>query len=166
MNDTDPLAQLKDIHLPEPLALWIPAIGWWLLALVILITSYWALQKTLQILINRRYRKIALQELASLHQLKNTTDLLGTLNHLLKRTAITAFGRQACASLTNEQWLTFLDMTMPLKSDSFTEGSGKILAEGQYQSHCDYDADALLALSISWIKTHSHASLTKERSNV
>ena len=37
MNPQDPLAQLRDIHLPEPVSWWPPAPGWWLLAVLVLI---------------------------------------------------------------------------------------------------------------------------------
>lgn len=33
----DPLAQLRDIHLPAPIGWWPPAPGWWILALVLLV---------------------------------------------------------------------------------------------------------------------------------
>ena len=32
MEQNDPLAQLRDIHLPPPVDPGLPAIGWWLLA--------------------------------------------------------------------------------------------------------------------------------------
>ena len=36
MNNPDPLAQLRDIHLPDPISGWPPGPGWWLLALLLL----------------------------------------------------------------------------------------------------------------------------------
>jgi hypothetical protein len=35
MNTTDPLAQLRDIQLPEPVGLWPLAWGWWALLLLV-----------------------------------------------------------------------------------------------------------------------------------
>ena len=36
MNTPDPLAQLRDIHLPEPVSWWPPALGWWLVAMTVM----------------------------------------------------------------------------------------------------------------------------------
>ena len=41
MNEQDPLANLRDIYLPEPITAWPPAIGWWALILLgLLLLSY------------------------------------------------------------------------------------------------------------------------------
>ncbi|MFB0988929.1 MAG: DUF4381 domain-containing protein, partial [Gammaproteobacteria bacterium] len=36
MDSEELLAQLADIHLPEPVSYWPPAIGWWILAAIVL----------------------------------------------------------------------------------------------------------------------------------
>lgn len=38
MNPQDPLSQLRDIHLPATGGFWPPAPGWWLLALILLLS--------------------------------------------------------------------------------------------------------------------------------
>jgi len=53
MTTANPLDQLKDIHLPEAVGFWPPALGWWLLAavfVVILLTG---------ILLYKRHQKNA-----------------------------------------------------------------------------------------------------------
>ncbi len=37
----DPLAQLRDLHLPQAVADWPPALGWWLLAGLVLSGLVW-----------------------------------------------------------------------------------------------------------------------------
>ena len=46
MQEQDPLAQLRDIHLPEAISVWPPAPGWWVLfigiiALLATLAYYW-----------------------------------------------------------------------------------------------------------------------------
>ena len=48
----DPLAQLRDIHLPDTVSDWPPGPGWWVLALVLLLFG-----AALVIWAVRRYRK-------------------------------------------------------------------------------------------------------------
>ncbi|MBV1930617.1 MAG: DUF4381 domain-containing protein [Porticoccaceae bacterium] len=46
----DPLAQLRDIHLPEAIGWWPPAPGWWILTLVLLVSIAF----TIRYLVRRR----------------------------------------------------------------------------------------------------------------
>ena len=66
MANMDPLAQLKDIHLPDAVGLWPLAWGWWvLLILLVLIalTAFLMLRRHRQ---RNRYRAAALAELQQL----------------------------------------------------------------------------------------------------
>ncbi len=49
----DPLAQLRDIHLPEAIGWWPPAPGWWILTLLLLVSTTF----TIRYLIRRRRQR-------------------------------------------------------------------------------------------------------------
>ena len=59
----DPLAQLRDIHLPDGVAWWPPAPGWWLLLLLLAVIGALIWRYRQQQARKRRYRVLALQEL-------------------------------------------------------------------------------------------------------
>lgn len=134
MNDTnDPLSQLRDIHLPEPVSFWPPAPGWWvLLALLILVclAAYWAYKR------HQRpdIRKAALDELEGFRVEMNLRD--ASHNHyvelsiLLRRIAITIFGNHRIAGLSGEKWLKFLDETGG--TDFFSTQCGQVLTSAPY----------------------------------
>ena len=63
MEQQDPLAQLRDIHLPDPVGFWPLAPGWWILGLLILILLGVALRFLIKRYRNNRYRKQALSKL-------------------------------------------------------------------------------------------------------
>lgn len=155
MNDTDPLAQLKDIHMPEPLLLWVPAPGWWLLATLLLVLLFYITKILLKKIKHNRYRKLALAELQTAANIDNPTELLIKVNHLLKRVAISAFGAASCASLKGSEWMTFLDQTQKTKVPVFTKGAGKILNDGQYRPQIEFNKEELLSIVRQWIKNHS-----------
>ena len=69
MNPSDPLAQLKDIHLPDAVSWWPLAIGWWIVAIIAIVGIYYAVQFGLNQFFNQRYRR---QALAALKNLPNS----------------------------------------------------------------------------------------------
>lgn len=141
---TDPLAQLKDIHLPEPVAWWPPAPGWWLagsVALALLIGGGYLLWRFFY---RGRYKREAL---AALQQLRDTDQgderiLLAELSRLLRQVAIARYGRQEVAALSGAEWLLFLDRTG--QTDQFSYGPGRALGTMLYQPSIAIDRQQAL----------------------
>ena len=136
MNPADPLAQLRDIHLPEPVSWWPPAPGWWLVALIILaviITLVYFLRRRF---LKNKYRKVALNKL-SLLESHNKDNALGTLEEIsaiLRRVAMQTYGRQSVAPLAGDSWLEFLDKTgktsITMRGDTSATGQSLTLELG------------------------------------
>lgn len=155
--NADPLANLADIHIPDPVPSWPPAIGWWLLLALVVI----AVIACVMFFINR-YKKQAYRReaLARLNEIKqqadsqsNPTEVAMALSGLLKQVAITRFGRHQTASLAGNDWLMFLDEKG--KTDAFSKGPGRILGDDIYKPDVVIDLDSLFNLSQQWIEKQS-----------
>jgi len=156
MPPSDPLAQLRDIHLPPPPESWPPAPGWWLLALIAVLAVGFAAALALRYWQRNRYRREAVREAAKLYA-KWTTDgdsiaYVAAVQTLLKRVALSAFPRAEVARLTGEAWVAFLDRTMG--SHEFSMGAGEVLIDAHYRRNVSIDAARLNALTCDWIARH------------
>lgn len=76
--------QLADIHWPEPVSLWPPAIGWVLLLIVLLLTLSIALLLAYRHHRANAYRRQALDELSTLDT-QNQEQAAAALSQLLRR---------------------------------------------------------------------------------
>ena len=115
----DPLAQLKDIHLPAAVNNYPIAPGWWLLAIIVLALIIYGLVKCRQYLVKRKHKKAALAQLSAKAE-------IGTIVALLKWAALQYFPRQAVANLTGYEFKDFLVASLPVKhQENFTELSGQ-----------------------------------------
>ncbi len=143
----DPLAQLRDIHLPEAISGWPPALGWWLLlaTLLLLILLAW--------LSVRRYQRGALKR-AALHELEQLAQrypdqpqpLLQQLSQLLRRVALATHQPSDVAGLSDHAWLDFLDGFTD--GEPFTQGIGQVLSQAPYQKETpDFEVAPLITLS-------------------
>jgi len=133
-TQTDPLAQLRDIHLPGPIEVWPSAPGWWILATLCLVAVVLALHWLWTRWQANKYRREARTQLdAILHSWEShgdTAQYLREYQLLLKRTALTRYGRETVASLTGEAWVDFLDKSS--SGSEFTMGEGQKLIDGNY----------------------------------
>lgn len=156
MSPQDPLSQLRDIHLPAAVSWWPPAIGWWLLALLVIGAIvggiYWLLWRHRRLAYKRE--AIAQMETIRARYLSSRDDekLLSELSALLKRTAITRYGRDDIAGLAGNQWLAYLDRTG--HTSEFSEGSGRVLAE-RFNPSPRVDSVELINAVDQWLKKQS-----------
>ena len=155
-TQANPLDQLRDIHLPDPVSYWPLAPGWWIVATLAI-----AIIAATAVLSYRRYRRNAYRReavnmLTAINPLRidgDQTEYLQQLNHLLKKTALTIDKRDIISSLSGQDWLQFLDRSA--KTSAFTEGAGRILADGPYQASVkEEDLSALHQLAEQWIREH------------
>jgi len=118
LTNTEALANLRDIHLPDAVSFWPPAPGWWIaIGSVLLLAAilYWGLRARRRSL--RRAALIELSEIAEHHESDAEASTLALqLTMLLRRVAIARFPRRDVASLYGEDWLQFLSRTSGRKN--------------------------------------------------
>lgn len=109
----NPLQQLRDIHLPDPVSAWPPAYGWWLLAALIIGVSggviwYWRRRQ-------RHYqaKREALRLLLTLEE--GSKSWAGDLNAILRRVCLSYFPQEANAHIFGEAWVAYLAAKLPAK---------------------------------------------------
>jgi hypothetical protein len=114
-TDAASLARLHDIVMPPAVPWWSPAPGWlWLLGFAVCFALALSARGFIHWQQNR-YRREALAELAGLES--PVTDgaaravVMEQMSVILKRTALTAYGREPVAALTGTDWFAFLDRT-------------------------------------------------------
>jgi len=154
---TDPLSQLRDIHLPSPIGVWPPALGWWILGILAIVLLLFLTYRIVKALVNNRYRRHGINELRSIfnefEQHQNCSALALNINVLLKRICLHYYGNGKVERLSSEGWLAFLDSGA--KTDGgFSDGAGQILASGPYGATSHVDSSGLKRLCELWIRRH------------
>ncbi|MEA3332039.1 MAG: DUF4381 domain-containing protein [Pseudomonadota bacterium] len=161
MNPTaqNPLAALKDIHLPPTPNWWPPAPGWWLVTLLLLAAISFVLIKWRQRQLRLRPIKLALTELAQLDLKSDNPEqqhqILQELSALIRRFCIVFFPQAPVAGLCGEAWLNFLIQETPAKNQSkdqneLTRKKLRPLLEETYAPTCNTDLVALGQLIEQW----------------
>jgi hypothetical protein len=154
-QDADPLAGLRDIHIPDSVSWWPLAPGWWVLGFVVLITLalVWLWQRRWQ---QRSYQRVALRHLERLEEqyASEPETLVRELSVLLRR--VTALYYPESAGLAGRAWLEFLDRTLNAKAEAhpFSAGEGQCLADAPYRPalKSEVDTRTLVELARCWIK--------------
>lgn len=150
----DPLAALRDYHLPQVVSWWPPAPGWWLLAVLILLLLgtivWWGLRRWRR----RAAARLALRELAGLRVAfandGDATVCVRGLSKLLRRYALAVFPRQQVAGVTGDAWLVFLDAHG--SGPRFTTDIGRQLLVAPYRRAGELAVADLADLVADWIR--------------
>lgn len=144
--ETDPLQQLRDVHTPLDPSLWPPAIGWWVLAILVVGVITFIILRVYSQYQRGRPIRAARQLIDAQFEQVNRGDMtavnfLHESNEILKRVLVPGLGRQQFASLTGDQWLKALDeMT---GTNHFTQGGGQILGNERFTREPSIDPETL-----------------------
>jgi len=108
--ENDPLAQLRDIHLPDPILWWPLAPGWWVLIILCLGTFIWLAIKAVQRHQANLYRRQAQQKLSLIKDDLDFTSekKLVMVFETLKQAVNSAYPRQHYSSLEVSAFVSFL----------------------------------------------------------
>jgi len=147
---------LHDIVEPAAVSMMPETIGWTFVAALGVLALLWLAWRVHRHRRLTRYRRDALTALEQIERQangasKDSTAPVLQVAELLKRTAISGYGRQRVASLTGEPWLRFLDETSHSKEFAT---QGQVLTEYSSAPVPAESLRSLLQLARSWIRGH------------
>jgi len=152
MDPTSLLEQLRGVHSPDSIGTWPPAIGWIILAVLVVTSLIAIIWFTLKWYRSNAWRRVALKEYKLLqldYQKTPTPKLLTEISSLLKRCAASINQDPTMLSLTGTAWKNLLE----IPQSPLTENEIQLLCFGHYQAECDLlDTTALIRIK-KWIKT-------------
>lgn len=161
MDSEELLAQLADIHLPEPVSYWPPAIGWWILALLALavllmlarkFAGHRRQQKTYQHAqaeLERCYHSYSLTEASE--EDNNKLRYVNRFNTVIRRVALARYPQTNVAGLDGASWVDFIREKG--ESSLMTEEIAIALQHGRFRAKCEVDVDAMQSFGQQWIKS-------------
>lgn len=126
MDTSNPLADLRDVHLPQESSIFPLAYGWYIVIAVVVV----AIIIAVLILRKRKMKNAEIAEIEGLldkikEQRLPDNEIIEECSVLLKRVAVMKFSDRNPHLLFADKWLEFLDETG--KTTEFTAGHGKCL---------------------------------------
>ena len=143
---------LRDIHLPDAISWWPPAIGWWILVALVIAAF---------IFIPKLYRRVTftpLKKVANntfkkiLVKYKNNNDdalFIVETSQLLRQIAMSYYGREDVAQLTGEKWIQALNELT--EQEHFNDKIKQTLISAPYLKNSHIDAEQLINAVQNWL---------------
>ena len=152
MTPTDPLAALRDIHIPDPPGFWPPAPGWIAVGCLAAVTAV----ATVAIAVRWwRAGRVRREALASLHSLRARhragapgAAIAMELSTLVRRVALARGPREEVAGLTGERWIVWLESSLP----GIGAAARTALLDAPYARARPFDVPRALAACEQWIR--------------
>lgn len=148
MNELD----LKGIHLPEAVSWWPPAIGWWVLLLLFVLSAvalFYVFKRLQQVSVRSKAVEAFLQIKADYQKEQDKVLLSQQISQLLRQILLSSFAREEVASVTGEAWFKALQVCHP--KGQLELKWIEVLSVSAYQKQADYDAKGLLNHCEQWI---------------
>ncbi|KTD57499.1 DUF4381 domain-containing protein [Legionella shakespearei] len=153
MAEAEPLAQLRDIHLPEQIGWWPLASGWYVLMALVLILVIALVYYFYKKYLNSLPKKKALELLKTYTQQyekdRNTQLASARISELLRRVALVYYPRTQVASIHGDGWIDFLNQTG--KNVDFTPVKSMLL-DSPFKTSETVNLKPLITRAEQWIK--------------
>lgn len=147
--EIDPLLELRDVIYPVDPGFWPPAIGWWIVLVLVILCLVGAVH-LFRLVYLRLAESSFVEEVDALVQLQ-PREAVVELSILMRRIAITRFPRDSVAGLSGEDWLQFLDQSG--NTDQFTTGPGRTLVSAPYSELTPENLDPLFKICRDWARS-------------
>ena len=143
---------LRDIHLPDAISWWPPAIGWWIL-LALIIAAFVFVPKLYRRMTYTPLNKVAnitFQNIVTEYK-KNNNESIFVIetSQFLRQTAMSYCGRDKVAQLTGDKWVQALNGIT--EQDYFSDKIKQTLVNAPYQKTISIDAEQLINTVQNWL---------------
>ncbi|AWN44776.1 DUF4381 domain-containing protein [Methylobacterium durans] len=152
-DDPGSLANLRDLAVPDPVALWPPAPGIWIVAAGLAATGALWLRDAMRRRRADAYRRAALAELDRIAGSPRLDGGVERISAVMKRAALAAYPRADVASLTGGAWAGFV---VAVGGQNVDAGLMRALLTGAFGGR-DPDAVDLRRLidqARTWVRDH------------
>lgn len=143
---------LRDIHLPDAISWWPPAIGWWIL-LALVIAGFIFIPKLyrritytpLKMVANNTFKNI----IAEYKENNDESNFVIQTSQFLRQTAMSYCGRNNVAQVTGDKWVQTLNNIT--EENHFNEKIKQTLVNAPYQKDINIDAEQLINTIQNWL---------------
>ena len=144
---------LRDIHLPDAISWWPPAIGWWIL-LALVIAAFILIPKLYRRMTYTPLNKVANSTFNNIvdkyNENNNVSDFVIQTSQFLRQTAMSYCGREEVAQLTGEKWVQALNSIT--EQDYFNDDIKQNLVNAPYQKNITIDTEQFINAVQSWLE--------------